>query len=249
MILFYVLMFEKAHDRNSIFSHIGSYLNIIVEYIMRMYSSISICWISSTKILEIVSPVALTAKLALQVSDQWWFEPGHGDWCTCLEKYALCRDGMYHKVIDLTDQEESEYWMVVSAVFEGKQIASIPPNSSYYERPISVSLSSTLLEASINNKVHLLRTMLQWEEQVRTEAGLRDTNHGAKPYGRIDSIVLGEVVIVCWPHGDIMRMRTGSTAADAARRVGLDGKLVLVNGQLALPNTELKDGDIVEVRV
>lgn len=82
--------------------------------------------------------------------------------------------------------------------------------------------------------------MLQWEEQVRHEA--------ANLYGRLNSVVLGEVVIICWPHGDIMRMRSGSTAADAARRVGLEGKLVLVNGQLVLPHTKLKDGDIVEVR-
>lgn len=34
----------------------------------------------------------------LQVSDQWWFAPGHGDWSTCLERYTLCSDGMYHKV-------------------------------------------------------------------------------------------------------------------------------------------------------
>lgn len=33
------------------------------------------------------------------MSDEWWCEPGHGDWCTCLEKYTLCRDGIYHKVL------------------------------------------------------------------------------------------------------------------------------------------------------
>lgn len=33
-----------------------------------------------------------------QVADAWWCEPGHGDLCTCLEKYTLCRDGLYHKV-------------------------------------------------------------------------------------------------------------------------------------------------------
>lgn len=88
-----------------------------------------------------------------------------------------------------------------------------------------------------------MRTMLQWEEQLRSEAGLRQSKLSS------DSAVLGEVVIVCWPHGEIMRLRNGSTAADAARRVGFDGKLVLVNGQLVVPNTELKDGDVVEVRV
>ncbi|GKV07507.1 hypothetical protein SLEP1_g19272 [Rubroshorea leprosula] len=38
------------------------------------------------------------AKLYKKVSDEWWCEPGHGDWCTCLEKYKLCRDGIYHKL-------------------------------------------------------------------------------------------------------------------------------------------------------
>ena len=33
------------------------------------------------------------------MSDEWWCEPGHGDWCTCLEKYTLCRDGIDHKVL------------------------------------------------------------------------------------------------------------------------------------------------------
>ena len=79
--------------------------------------------------------------------------------------------------------------------------------------------------------------MLQWEEQLRSEAG------------NSKSVALREVVIVCWPHGEVMRLRSGSTAADAARRIGLEGKLVSVNGQLVLPNTELKDGDVVEVRM
>ena len=102
------------------------------------------------------------------------------------------------------------------------------------------------------SKVQLLRTMLQWEEQVRHEASYHT---GSKKGGNVGPagganrpVVLDEVVIICWPHGWIMRMRTGSTAADAARRMGLEDRLVCVNGQLALPHTVLKDGDIVEVR-
>ncbi|KAJ6360391.1 hypothetical protein OIU77_004411 [Salix suchowensis] len=38
------------------------------------------------------------ARLYKKVSDEWWCEPGHGDWCTCLEKYTFCCDGIYHKV-------------------------------------------------------------------------------------------------------------------------------------------------------
>ncbi|GMJ11348.1 hypothetical protein HRI_004804000 [Hibiscus trionum] len=195
------------------------------------------------------------ARLYKKVSDEWWCEPGHGDWCTCLEKYTLCRDGIYHKqdqferllptfiqVIDLTEQEESEYWTVMSAVFEGKPVESIEsrPNLDY--------VASNSIEASINRKVRLLRTMLQWEEQLRSDASFGRQDDSAKSRNSPDSVILGEVVIIRWPHGDIMRLRTGSTAADAARRAGLEGKLVLVNGQLVLPGTELKDGDVVEVR-
>ncbi|XP_020997991.1 uncharacterized protein LOC107488451 isoform X2 [Arachis duranensis] len=196
------------------------------------------------------------AQLYKKVSNEWWFEPGHGDWCTCLEKYTLCRDGMYHKqdqfgrllptfiqVINFTEQEESEYWSVVSAVFEGKEVDCITPRSKFD------FLASTSVEASINNKVQLLRTMLSWEEQLRSEVSIKQTKLSAKPYGLSGSLNIGEVVIISWPHGDIMRLKAGSTAADAAQRVGLEGRLVLINGQLVLPNTELKDGDVVEVRI
>ncbi|KAL2527642.1 GTP diphosphokinase [Abeliophyllum distichum] len=152
------------------------------------------------------------------------------------------------QVIELTEREETEYWDVVSAVFEGKPITSVVSNPTYEERS-SFNYNSTLVDTGINNKVQLLRTMLQWEEQLRSEAGLRQLNLGVKKYRSGDSVSLDEVAIVCWPHGEIMRLRTGSTAADAARRIGLDGKLVSVNGQLVLPNTELRDGDVVEVRM
>ncbi|XP_042417089.1 uncharacterized protein LOC122005907 isoform X2 [Zingiber officinale] len=134
------------------------------------------------------------AKLYKKVSEQWWFAPGHGDWCTCLEKYTLCRDGIFHKV-------------------------------------------------------HFLRAMLQWEEQVLNQAALREKNRRSSLYSESNHTGLGEVAIIRWPHGEIMRMKSGSTAADAARRIGLDGKLVRVNGQLVLPHTQLKDGDIIEVRM
>lgn len=87
--------------------------------------------------------------------------------------------------------------------------------------------------------------MLQWEEQLCSEAGFQQSNRYVK---KVNSVSNGEVVVVCWPNGDIMRLRTGSTAADAARRAGIDGKLVAVNGHLVLPNTQLKDGDVIELR-
>ncbi|KAI3708650.1 hypothetical protein L2E82_37964 [Cichorium intybus] len=101
------------------------------------------------------------------------------------------------------------------------------------------------MEASINNKVLLLRTMLQWEEQLRSEAGLEES----KATANMNQFGFGEIAVVCWPDGEIFRLTSGSTAADAATRVGLEGKLVSVNGQVVLPNTKLKDGDVIQVRV
>lgn len=156
------------------------------------------------------------------------------------------------QVLELTEREETEYWGVVSAIFEGKSISSDTSTSSYEEKP-NFAFNSAL-DIGINNKVLLLRTMLQWEEQLRSEAELLQltkycdnghSDHGTRNKGLTSQ--LGEVAVVCWPHGGIMRLRNGSTAADAATRIGLEGRLVSVNGQLVLPNTVLKDGDVVEV--
>ncbi|XP_040376688.1 uncharacterized protein LOC102701894 isoform X2 [Oryza brachyantha] len=199
------------------------------------------------------------ARVYKKVSEKWWCAPGHGDWSTNLEKYTLCQDGIFHKqdqfgrllptyiqFIDLTEEEEEEYWMVVSAIFEGKETSSLTSDSSNTERSASEPASSTPLSDPINNKVHLLRTMLQWEQQVRRGASLAEKS---LTVSTCTEPILREVAIICWPHGKIMRMSLGSTAADAARRMGVEGKLLWVNGQLVLPQTELKDGDIVEVRM
>lgn len=45
------------------------------------------------------------------------------------------------QVIDLTEQEESEYWSVISAVFEGRQVDSVT------SRPSFESITSTSMEA------------------------------------------------------------------------------------------------------
>nr|GEU34356.1 integrase, catalytic region, zinc finger, CCHC-type, peptidase aspartic, catalytic [Tanacetum cinerariifolium] len=128
-----------------------------------------------------------------QESDEWWCEPGHKDWSTCLEKYTLCRDGLYHNIIDLSKAGEIEYWDVVSSVSEGKKLDSVSINSTPSWSSPSTSGS---MDAGINNN-------------LRSEAGkLADVNN------------FREIAVVSWPDGDILRLRSGSTAADAATRVG-----------------------------
>ena len=55
-------------------------------------------------------------------------------------------------MIELTEEEEEEYWMVVSAVFEGKETSTLTSEDrSTSELPISTPLSDP-----INNKVSML---------------------------------------------------------------------------------------------
>lgn len=56
------------------------------------------------------------------------------------------------QVIDLTEKEECEYWAVVSAVLDGRQVAFVTSMSSFE------SVTSTSMEARVNNKVCLTIT-------------------------------------------------------------------------------------------
>lgn len=55
---------------------------------------------------------------------------------------------IFIQVINLTDQEESEYWAVVSAIFENREL-------DYIRSPSFNSVALTSMETSINNKVCL----------------------------------------------------------------------------------------------
>jgi hypothetical protein len=73
--------------------------------------------------------------------------------------------------------------------------------------------------------------MLQWEQELRHEAATDGSVTVLNPE-HPNSAALTEVLIIRWPDGEIMRMPAGSTAADAARRLGMDGNLVYVNSQI-----------------
>jgi hypothetical protein len=52
------------------------------------------------------------------------------------------------------EEEEEEYWMVVSAIFEGREASGLPSESSYTDRS-SDSSNSTPFSDPINNKVSI----------------------------------------------------------------------------------------------
>ncbi|MCO5595543.1 hypothetical protein L7F22_049588 [Adiantum nelumboides] len=192
---------------------------------------------------------ATYAQLYKKVTNRWWFAPGHGDWSTWLEQYTLCSDGIYHKqdqferplstfiqFLELDKQEQAEYWEVMDTVLKGEEVNTSQTVQDGPDVDKSIEASVTT-EARLNNKVRLLRSMLQWEKQLYTEAA------------SYDRTLLSEVLVIRWPDGEIMRMPAGSTAADAAWKMGMDGKFIFVNSQVAPPYVQLQDGDIVEVRM
>ncbi|KAL2620694.1 hypothetical protein R1flu_000899 [Riccia fluitans] len=201
------------------------------------------------------------AELYKKVSDQWWFAPGHGDWSICLEKYTLCSDGMYHKqdqferalptfiqLLDLNEREQEDYNSVMEIVQAGGEVQAEPDETTEDdEKPLFSGFQPGVSVSRINNKVRLLRSMLQWEQELRHEAALDGTVTVLNP-DHPNSAALTEVLVIRWPDGEIMRMPAGSTASDAARRMGMDGNLVYINSQVALPHMKLKDGDLLEIR-
>lgn len=56
-------------------------------------------------------------------------------------------------MIDLTEEEETRYWDVVAAVFEGKQVESVVSDSSCYNNPDLDSNDTNSMDRGINNKV------------------------------------------------------------------------------------------------
>eukprot|EP00897_Mesotaenium_endlicherianum_P008878 jgi/Mesen1/8018/ME000426S07172 len=207
------------------------------------------------------------ARLYTKVAARWWNAPGHGDWSTCLEKYTLCSDNIYHKedqfgralptfiqLLDLNAEEQAEYAQVMQLTKDGAAdvlLDSPGPNDLQQQLEAegdAAELAQDALPSTtsrLNNKVRLLRTMLQWEQELRHEAAADGSITTLHPQ---DSVALAEVLVIRWPGGDILRMPSGSAAADAARQAGLEGKMVLINGKVAMPSTKLRDGDFVEIR-
>jgi hypothetical protein len=153
------------------------------------------------------------------------------------------------QLLELSDQEKQEYQEVMLMVEEGKDVEQNSGSGHNDNKPVPDDSSAEVSTVTrLNNKVKLLRSMLQWEQELRHEVAA----DGSVTIFNLDhpnSAALTEVLVIRWPDGEIMRMPAGSTAADIARRMGMDGRIVFINGQVALPHMALRDGDLVETRL
>jgi hypothetical protein len=124
--------------------------------------------------------------LANLVASRGWFSPGQGDFRVCLEEYALCSDGRYHKI--------DAYGRKLDACVElldlsaGVNMPSTPQprevqGGSPPELPLGAARRQTekdrTEEDALNDKVRLLRSLLTWEQDMRGGGGGGDVRGGA----------------------------------------------------------------------
>ncbi|GAQ89927.1 guanosine polyphosphate pyrophosphohydrolase/synthase [Klebsormidium nitens] len=198
------------------------------------------------------------AKLHKLVGDKKWTLPGHGDWTHCLERYTLCSDGIYHKedayghklptfvqMLELSSEEEEEYGDILGKVAQGIEVEDTDIEDEGEELGAANGAGMPTNMARLNNKVRLLRSMLQWEREIRDET-VEDALR--KPEAPELTSTLTEVLVIRWPDGEIVSLPAGSSAEDLVRQVGETQKIVIINGKAVTPNARLKDGDLVELR-
>jgi len=163
--------------------------------------------------------------LLSRVTARGWFSAGQGDWTCILEEYALCSDGRYHKL--------DAYGQHLAACVELLDLAAGFPGSR--------ASDAARAPAQTDDKVRLLRSLLNWENDLRGPA--TDTAGAAVVDPDADTLV-----VVVWPAGRLLRLPPGSTGGDVAGRMGRrreDIAFVSINARYVPAATPLASGDVV----
>jgi len=177
------------------------------------------------------------------VDHKGWVEAGHGDQRISLEEYILCSDRQFHRMdhyghilparVQLLDMPcaEDASWRVWASG-RGKGAVGAAEGMSGKE------------QRQMEEKITLLRSMLEWGHEVEEQAG-------------VAAAETGDVTVLLWPKGSVVRLPRGTTAGEilakqgeieilASGRDGGRGRaLVNVNNRLVPENTPLHDGDMV----
>ncbi|KAK3276560.1 hypothetical protein CYMTET_15372 [Cymbomonas tetramitiformis] len=188
-----------------------------------------------------------------------WHEKGQGDGRYTLEDFVRCRDGRFHKEdcyghkLPTTVELLQDYAPSPSSR-SGDNPDTDTPETSVSEREVVTALlpspksGSPLYRASrpprtslspdeLNDKVRLLRSMLEWEAEVMTGEEVGP--------GEVESLMDGDwhsVTVITWPDGEIHRLPRGASAGDVFLS---STEEVNVNNQIVPRDTKLKDGDLI----
>jgi len=234
------------------------------------------------------SPEEYSALLQY-VESKGYFTAGHGDMQATLEMFTLCSDGKYHR-LDRFGHKLPTTMVPLRLRAPSPSQSNENDNSDDAER---VSIHGAIPTAAksapehgsgdsgadaemafMNNRIRLLRSMIEWGADIEGEGGpagegvatARPVPPGAlltppAIHDSSSSVVeqLGEVLVLIWPSGKILRVPRGTTAGavvyqelDSARARTSKGfkrgdvrRRVNVNNRLVPASTALEDGDYV----
>jgi len=173
------------------------------------------------------------------VEHKGWAKAGLGDTMIALEDFILCSDGQYHRIDHCGHILATRLQLLDMPVEAGLTRSwgsrrEAAPSSSGAKGPES-SWSSEQRE--VKEKIHLLRSMLEWGRQMGDASGMEPNS--------------GDVMVLLWPRGSITRLPRGTTAGqflssqDPEAGKNPPSKMVNVNNRLVPGATPLQDGDMV----
>lgn len=175
------------------------------------------------------------------VTEKGYFSPSQGDMNVTLELFTLCSDGKYHQM-DRFGHKFATTCVLLQ--LPEKDNHSTPESRSVPPPNISKGDEDN---AYMNNRIKLLRSMIEWGIDVEDEV-TRNPN--------VNEVELGatfkrDIMVLLWPSGNIIRVPKGTTAGglwDTILAVPSDGEhqnFINVNNKQVTKNTLLKDGDFV----
>jgi (p)ppGpp synthase/HD superfamily hydrolase len=202
----------------------------------------------ANKSLAIGSPIAADWKtyqdLFTYVTEKGYFKSSQGDMKVSLELFTMCSDNKYHQ-IDRFGHKKSTSCVPLQVPGDRAPLAS------YDDGARRDSLSSSKSETELmfmNNRIKLLRSMIEWGVDVEDEVS-RSNNQPAEVEEEEEEMER-DLMILAWPSGKIMRVPKGTTAGefcdmnteeDVEPPVGL----INVNNRLVKSDFALSDGDFV----
>ena len=192
------------------------------------------------------------------VASRGWFSPGQGDFRVCLEEYALCSDGRYHKIdaygrkldacVEVLDLNAGTgIQQSVTSLSDDPRAADRPGGTPTQARRQTDGPRSD--EEALNDKVRLLRSLLTWEQDMYggSNADMADPADAAAAVTSASPRPLeaSEVMCIVWPQGKTLRLPVGTTAGEVAAKFVYVNSRVNVNNVLVPASTPLHDGDIL----
>ncbi|KAL4431494.1 hypothetical protein ABPG75_006750 [Micractinium tetrahymenae] len=189
-------------------------------------------------------------RLLAYVEERGYFGPGQGDLTAALELFTLCSDGKYHRldrfghklptiVVPLAVEAEEPRPGGGATAAAAASLAEAGAAPEHAASSPAAGVSGEM--EYMSNKIRLLRSMLEWGRELGASIaaeGVGVTDGEAELPARDAAAIAawteaqlalpaaqgpggGDVMVVVWPGGRILRVPRGTTAGSVIRDLGL----------------------------